>query len=543
MRTAVLYNFFIEANVMATIAIVLMMVLRKFVRKPLGNGALCFGWMLVAVRLLCPLALQNPVISEIRPEWELDTAIRPISAQVLVRTRDTLSDVYRFSRRTLGIAEENVVTDSIRKAYQGMYNGEFPQFLMVLYAGVLAVLLGGFICKNVQFRMKMKKNRVEPLSGELLEQYRALCSRMGVKKPLPVYFTDPLPSASLVGVLKPYIVLPLTAAQANVPLILEHELCHYKNRDHLWAMVRLVCCLLHWFNPLVWLAARMSRTDMELRCDDRVIRNKDESQKKTYAAVLVMAAARKTVPGLSVLATGMTMTGRRMKKRVQQIIGGGKAVKAVSVAFMVLASMLLVGAFATAEMNGTPLGTTYTSSKQLAFIPPFEGEMLYHFENLDTDEKRIEAAVMLSAMPMMTEIDLTDVEWNVEPAHRIPNAWEITAKRGDEAVYRAIVDDDGEIFAVDNNAYQMPDGTESRIHLTDPWKFSATEFARDWLNVACSSMAENVVEIRCVVAYDRGGKAFCLVEAMLKEMPYTNIFFEFQLTPQVRIIRFSPGVG
>ena len=54
MRSAFVYNFLIEANIMASIAIILMIPLRKFFRKQLGNSAICFGWLLVAIRLLCP---------------------------------------------------------------------------------------------------------------------------------------------------------------------------------------------------------------------------------------------------------------------------------------------------------------------------------------------------------------------------------------------------------------------------------------------------------------------------------------------------------
>ena len=59
MRTANIYNFLIEANIMASIAILLLMVLRKAARKPLGNGALCFGWLLVAVRLVLPFSIES----------------------------------------------------------------------------------------------------------------------------------------------------------------------------------------------------------------------------------------------------------------------------------------------------------------------------------------------------------------------------------------------------------------------------------------------------------------------------------------------------
>ena len=57
MRSAYIYNFLIEANIMACIAILLMIPLRKFFRKQLGNNALCFGWLLTAIRLLCPISL------------------------------------------------------------------------------------------------------------------------------------------------------------------------------------------------------------------------------------------------------------------------------------------------------------------------------------------------------------------------------------------------------------------------------------------------------------------------------------------------------
>ena len=94
MRTATVYNFLIEANIMASLAILLMIPIRKFLRPRLGSRALCFAWLLVAVRLLCPLALPNPWISEIKSPYNFDpTAIRPIAGQVKVRLQDALSDL------------------------------------------------------------------------------------------------------------------------------------------------------------------------------------------------------------------------------------------------------------------------------------------------------------------------------------------------------------------------------------------------------------------------------------------------------------------
>ena len=95
MRSAFVYNFLIEANIMASIAIILMIPLRKFFRKQLGNSAICFGWLLVAIRLLCPLSLVNPLIHEIRSPFAADVAIRPIAGQIKVRVSDALEGLSR----------------------------------------------------------------------------------------------------------------------------------------------------------------------------------------------------------------------------------------------------------------------------------------------------------------------------------------------------------------------------------------------------------------------------------------------------------------
>ncbi len=93
MRSAVIYNFLIEANIMASIAILLMIPLRKLLRKQLGNSALCFGWLLTAIRLLCPLSLPNPFIHEIRPAYIYDMTIRPIAGQIKIRLIDAITDL------------------------------------------------------------------------------------------------------------------------------------------------------------------------------------------------------------------------------------------------------------------------------------------------------------------------------------------------------------------------------------------------------------------------------------------------------------------
>ena len=330
MRSATIFNFLIEANIMASIAILLMIPLRKLLRKQMGNTAICFGWLLIALRLLIPLTLPNPLIHEIRPAYLDDTAIRGDLGRVFWQAgnRQAYSDMQKVA---VGVD----------------YNG-YPAVLAWIWLGGCVLILLWFIYKNVKFRKTLRNNRIEEISGELKDLYLQLCKERKVK-PVSVYFTDPVPGACLVGVFKPYIVLPLITAPQDVKNVLTHEVCHLKNKDHLWGVLRLFCCAIHWFNPLVWIAASMSRTDSELRCDDRVTGPMNESERKEYANVLVLAAARKSMPGLGVMATGMTMTGKRLKNRLLTVLADRQTKRWLTISFAVLASLCLIAAFCTSE--------------------------------------------------------------------------------------------------------------------------------------------------------------------------------------------------
>lgn len=348
MRSALIYNFLIEANIMASIAIMLMIPLRKLFRKQLGNSAICFGWLLVAIRLLCPLSLPNPFIREIRPAFLSDETIRPIAGQIKVRLVDAIGDVGRLFWQVgnkEGYSRMQAAADGVD------YNG-YPQTIAwIILIGAACVLLW-FGFSNIRFRKKLRAGRIEEISGGLKEMYLNMCKERKVR-PVPVYFTDPVPGACLVGVFRPFIVLPVITAPEDVKNVLTHEICHLKNRDHIWNILRMLCCAIHWFNPLVWLAASMSRTDSELRCDDRVTEAMDEQERKDYANVLVYAAARKSMPGIGVMATGMTMTGKRLKNRVLGVIQNRKPIRAFAFVFMAVAFTCLVGAFATSETGLT----------------------------------------------------------------------------------------------------------------------------------------------------------------------------------------------
>lgn len=516
MRTAVIYNFLLEANLMASIAILLMLPIRRFLRRWLGSRTISFAWLLVAVRLLCPLTLPNPAVNDIRSPFAMDRAIRPIAGQLLVRFQDTLSNVERLAAKQGGTALAKSMNDLIEETYNGMLS---LTLVKVYLAGAALVLLW-FLIANLRFRMRLRADRIEPISGRLLEQYELLCRQRNVR-PIPVYFVDPLPSACLAGVFRPYIALPLSAPPQEAVQVLTHEVCHYKGGDHLWALVRLLCCAVHWFNPLVWAAAYMSRTDGELACDERVIEKLKPSQKMDYAQVLVLAAARRNAPGVGVLATGMTMTGKKLKKRVNSILHSGQVRRGAAIAFALAASMALVGAFATSE---------YVHPIR---VPERQTAIAAH--RLETEQEAVEEAKRFWQRP--------DVSWNTPELYWSVGEWGseewlVTAAAEDDArTVRITLEKETGYITFFENPFSMAETSYATANpLTDEENEQVVMGALEFADAVYPGSSDR---IEGVDNYGEGTHGSDLILS-LAGVADTGIFrFDIQAVPEWKIIYYS----
>ncbi len=351
MRSAPFYNFLLEASLCGGLMILLMLPVRLLLRKRLGSRAVYFAWLLVAVRLLTPLSLPNPAMNELRPTYSSNLEVRPIADQVRIRFMDT-------SMNIAGLMPYEKYSKSPARAFfvevaSLTYQGRLGKWLLYGYGGAALALMFYMALKNALFRRRLKKDRVEALSGEALQEYEALCALYKVK-PVPVWYADPLPGPCLVGAFRPYIALPLSMDQGELNGALRHELCHLKARDGLQMLLRDLCLIVHWFNPLVWLMAAWAREDCEMACDDRVTARMDREQRLNYAGALVRCAGKKMLPGLTVVATGMTMKGKRLKSRVKAIVSYAAANKAAVAAFALLCAVVLAVSFLTAEAGKAP---------------------------------------------------------------------------------------------------------------------------------------------------------------------------------------------
>ena len=108
----------------------------------------------------------------------------------------------------------------------------------------------------------------------------------------------------VLGLIKPKIYLPVGLNATERSYILLHEQTHIHRKDHIIKVMAFLTLSIHWFNPLVWIAFMLMSQDMELSCDERVLKEMDEDIKKPYASSLLSLATERHILNGSPLAFG-----------------------------------------------------------------------------------------------------------------------------------------------------------------------------------------------------------------------------------------------
>jgi beta-lactamase regulating signal transducer with metallopeptidase domain len=127
---------------------------------------------------------------------------------------------------------------------------------------------------------------------------------------------DTITSPITYGLFKPVILLPTTldfSDKNQIECILYHEFIHIKRFDVLWKLAFLAALSLHWFNPLVWIAFILMNRDIELSCDEGVIKNIGSESKSKYAEMLIDLTQRRRAPFLLFNAFSTNATKERVR--------------------------------------------------------------------------------------------------------------------------------------------------------------------------------------------------------------------------------------
>ncbi len=170
-----------------------------------------------------------------------------------------------------------------------------------------------------------------------------------------IYRTDRVATAFVLGFARPRIYIPLNCDSEQLAYILKHEQVHVKRRDYLIKPLAFIILAVHWFNPVIWISYFLMSKDMEMSCDEAVLRCSADDLRQKYSMLLVNLYTRKPAI-LSPLAFGEG-SYHTMKARINNVMNFKKAPKWAIGACSLFLMIFMVG-FTTNSPQGLTAGDT-----------------------------------------------------------------------------------------------------------------------------------------------------------------------------------------
>lgn len=341
-------------------------------------------WGLVLVRLLLPLSLFESTLSLGNTLRELtqqtDSAVTQYEAaydQVLQQhihtgisvtpsqlreevRQQVFEDAYaaiseQYSRQGISVPEPQIRQDAqVRTQTIDLLVLVTDLVPVIWYVG-MALMTLAFLISNGRFSWKIRNTRTPmTVSGY----------------PLPVFVTDYPATPCLFGLIRPKVYLTPEATRDDSLLrhVLAHERTHFRHGDHIWSALRGVCLVLHWYNPLVWAAVRLSKKDAELACDEATIRTLGEDERIAYGRTLIgMTCVKRDPRSFLITATTMISGKHALRERITAI-----ARKPKNAILAVIACVLVLSIAAGCTFSGAPTEHTDPTTPTTALDAVYE---------------------------------------------------------------------------------------------------------------------------------------------------------------------------
>ena len=277
-----LLNLSISASWLVLVVLALRLVLK---RAPKWVNVLLWG--MVALRLMLPFSIE--------------------SALSLIPSAETVSpEVVQFDPAptiTSGVELiDNAVNPSLSESFAAAPLASVNPLYVWTYLAGWVWLIG-----------------LAAMLAYALVSYLRLRRRVSASIPLRenIYVCDEVPSPFILGIVHPRIYLPSALDEAQRGSVLSHERAHLARRDHWWKPLGFALLAVYWFNPLLWLAYTLLCRDIELACDERVLRGMDAGQVKAYSSALLACSVPRRMLAACPLAFGEVGVGARVKNALR----------------------------------------------------------------------------------------------------------------------------------------------------------------------------------------------------------------------------------
>lgn len=282
-----LLNNLVQIGLTVSAVALVLFLLRKVLKKRYPARAMCLVWAVLALRLLIPVQLtlpDPPVQVTPRTTYLSQTDFAP--AQLEQAGLPVLELDGEITTRRWVTGEQAA---ALGQSGTGQVSSFDVGKLLLIVWGVGALLFAAwqwYLYRSFQYTLEHSSHPAE--RDTLLAVFAEQKGSLGIRRDIPLFVTPAADCPMLVGFVKPALYLPDEALSAeDAAFIFRHELTHYKRGD-LWLKLALVAArAVHWFNPLVHLLARFAQEDIELACDDAVVRGMDVAARRAYGETIL----------------------------------------------------------------------------------------------------------------------------------------------------------------------------------------------------------------------------------------------------------------
>lgn len=343
----------VNLSISASWLILAVLVLRVVLKKA-PKWVMPLLWSVVALRLVCLFSIESAL--------SLIPSAETIPSEIVTETREPVL----YEQATLDIVT-NPTLPSAAEVPVGVSRQQaqvdFNIYSVLWLAGMAALLVHALVSAG-----KLKRK----LATAILLRDN-------------IYESEFVDSPFVFGVVKPNIYLPMHMDEGTAAYVIAHERAHLARRDHWWKVLGYLVLALHWFNPLVWVAYILFCRDIELACDEKVVRGLDGAARADYSQALLSCAAPKRAVAACPLAFGEGNT----KTRVKSTLHYKKPAFWVAAA-AVLAVVIVAVCFLTNPRSerGSLVWAQKLNAADVASIElyvPAEGEAR-QYKKLDTEE-------------------------------------------------------------------------------------------------------------------------------------------------------------
>ena len=428
----------------SSVLILTVTALRYFLRGKISLRMQYALWLLVLARLLVPvsfgassLSVMNAVpvrTQTIKFDTELPNGgagTDPVPAAAPVRSPVTPASPGTGQSRQSGSAASTEVPANTRTAVS------WERLAKAVWLTGVAVVGTVFLAANLHFYGKLRRSR----------------RKVDAQAALPVYESSAILTPCLFGLVRPaiYVTPEVLADHEALGYALVHEETHRRHGDDLWALLRGVCLALHWFNPLVWWAAELSRRDAELACDEAAIQRLGEGARAAYGRTLLRLTCEKcAVPFMTAIM--MTDSDKGLRERITLLVKRPRTTACAALAMLTVILFAAACTFTGGKGGGaekpesTPAAAGINSSKDAADAPLADFKLYVPWNSMEPDMVPVDT--MGDTLVDETLPDGTRIVCYWEPGSEYTKYW---AVRREDTLLR---------FCVEESAYGGDYGVE-----------------------------------------------------------------------------------